>query len=362
MVLTKQMNIRIEAISCAVPENAETLDKYRSIFGDDTVDKFGKMTGVKERRITDKTQTTSDLAYEAACDLIAKNDINVDEIGILIFVSQTPDYFLPATACVLGSRLELSKDCVTFDMNLGCSGYVNGINVIASIMQSSNISKGLLLVGDTITKVVAPEDRASCMLFGDAGAATLLVKDENEEHGISGTFRTDGDRADAIIIPAGAFRNRDADAVMTEQSDGNMRSDYNLYMNGTDVFSFTISDVPALLNEYFVETGKSCDDYDSFVFHQANEYILKQAAKKTKLPMEKLPLSIHEFGNTSVASIPLTLCHTYGDTEVQEISAILYGFGVGLNWGLVDIKLNTAKIFPIIETNKCFEDGTEKVE
>ena len=351
-------NIKISGITCAVPTTKEILlEKYAPLFGKETVQKFSNMTGVVSRHIALKEQTASDLAYAAAKKLVEYKNIERSSIGILIFVTQTPDYRIPSTACVLHHRLGLSKDCVAFDINLGCSGYVYGLQTILSLMHSSNIKKGLLLVGDTSNKGIAPEDKSSCMLFGDAGAATLLEKSPGSPN-IHTAMRTDGNGYKAIIIPAGAYRNIDASKKMTLWGDGNFRSDYDLYMNGTDVFNFSISEAPKLINEFMIEENTSVDDYDMLILHQANEFILKQLMKRTKFPKEKTPISMDRYGNTSVTSIPLTLADKYGNHFDDGMKNILMcGFGVGLSWGVVSAKINTGDILPIIETNDYFTGG-----
>jgi 3-oxoacyl-[acyl-carrier-protein] synthase III len=300
MIRSKFENIKIAGIACAVPPTKDILiEKYAGIFGVEIVEKFTQMTGVVSRHYTSKYQTASDLAYEAGKHLLQQKSYDSEKIGALIFVTQTPDYFVPATACVMHKRLGLSKDCLTYDINLGCSGYIFGIQTIASLMSNSNIESALLLVGDTSTKTYAPEDRSSCMLFGEAGSATLLEKTSNAKP-IDTTFRTDGNGFKAIIIPAGAYRNVDASHERTLWADGNVRSDFDLFMNGTDVFNFTISEVPKLINEFMADTQTTSENYDSVIMHQANHFILKQVAKRCKIPMEKVPISLDRYGNTSV--------------------------------------------------------------
>lgn len=354
MLIANLDGVKIQSITCAVPYKVDNFDEYRLRFGDEAVDKFSSMTSVKSRRIASKKQTSSDLAFAAARHLLELEQINKDEIGACIFVTQTPDYRLPSSACVIAKRLGLPVDCLAFDVNLGCSGYVYGLNIAISLMKTNSISNMLLLVGDTSTKVISPEDRSACMLFGDSGSATLLVKDIDS--GMSGSYRTDGNRFKAIIIPAGAYRNLDASTEHTIWCDGNVRSDYDLYMNGTDVFTFTISEVPKLIEEFLRAKEKTIDDYNAFVLHQANYYILKQVAKKLKIPIEKMPVSMDRFGNTSVTSIPLTLCDAYaGRTGIVRV--LMCGFGVGLSWGVVDTIIESARVHPIFETDEYYDEG-----
>lgn len=357
MILTAHQNIRIAGIASSVPSHIDQIIQYKDHFGEDQVRQFIKMMGVKERRVAHEKQTASDLAYDAAKRLLAEKHLEPDEIGALIFVSQTPDYMMPSTACILSMRLGLSQDCIAFDVNLGCSGYVYGLNMLAALMQSSNIMKGLLLVGDSVTKKISPEDKSIYMLFGEAGAATLLTKEESKINLMTGAFRTDGNRFKAIIIPAGMMRNAAMPQERVTWGDGNIRSDYDLYMNGVDVFQFGISDVPEMMNEFMQASKTKAEDYDAFVFHQASMMILKQIAKKIKISMEKIPVSIDRYGNTSVATIPITLCHAFAGTAKKEMNMLLCGFGIGLSWGVAAARIQTSDIMPVAETDDYFKDG-----
>lgn len=351
-------NIKILGIATAVPKNKEIIsEKFNELFGADAVAQFSKTTGVIERRVSLEEQTSSDLAFIAAKKLIKEKNIDKEKIGICIYVTQTPDYRIPATACVLHKRLNLAKDCIVFDVNLGCSGYVYGIQIINSLLETTNCRYALLLVGDTSNKGIAPTDQSSIMLFGESGSATLLEKVESANE-IKTAYRTDGDGFKAIIIPAGAYRNRNASNEISIWGDGNKRSDYNLYMNGVDVFTFTISEVPALINEFVEINHIDKESFDCFAFHQANLYILKQLIKKAKLPKDKLHISMDRYGNTSVTSIPLTLCDKYGNVnESIERKIFSCGFGIGLSWGIATFTINQADILPIIETDDYYTEG-----
>lgn len=358
MIQSRFRNIKIVGISTAVPKNREVLnEKYNDIFGADAVAQFSKTTGVVERRVALEEQTSSDLAFVAAKKLLEEKNIHKEEIGVCIYVTQTPDYRIPATACVLHKRLHLPKDCIVFDVNLGCSGYVYGLQIINSLIQTTNCRYGLLLVGDTSNKGIAPEDKTSVMLFGDSGSATLLEKVEIAPEIIT-AYRTDGEGFKAIIIPSGAYRNRNASSERVKWADGSYRSDYDLYMNGVDVFTFTISEVPALINEFVAENQMDKDTFDCYAFHQANCYILKQLVKKGKIPKDKMHISMDRYGNTSVTSIPLTLCDKYGGESASEDRKVFScGFGIGLSWGIATFTVNQKDILPIIETEDFYTEG-----
>lgn len=364
MIQSHFNDIKIAGISTAVPKNREVLSEtYNTIFGEEMVANFSKTTGVFERHNTSPEQTSSDLAYAAAVNLLNQKNIDKDDIGVCIFVTQTPDYRIPATACVLHKRLELTKDCISFDVNLGCSGYVYGLQVVSSLMETSNCKYGLLLVGDTSNKRgmngagIGPKDTSAVMLFGEGGSATLLEKQE-ESPVIHTAFRTDGEGFKAIIVPAGSSRKPIASYERVMWADGNERSDYDLYMNGVDVFSFTITEVPKIINEFVEENKLDKDSFDCYAFHQANCFIFKQLIKRAKLPKDKLHISMDRYGNTSVTSIPLTICDKYGhENESVDRNIFSCGFGIGLSWGIVTFTVNQADILPIIETDEYYTEG-----
>ncbi|MCI8756827.1 MAG: ketoacyl-ACP synthase III [Oscillospiraceae bacterium] len=348
-------DISIEGVACAVPAQTVDTTEFYGQFGKDAVDSFIQMTGVKSTHRTPEEQTASDLCYVAARELIRGKGIDADTIGALVFISQTPDYRLPATAAVLHKRLGLQKNCMAFDVNLGCSGFVYGLNIVGSLMQTSNMQNALLLFGDTSIKTTSPEDKSSIMLFGEAGSATLLSRKAGKV--ITGDLKTDGSGFKAIIMPSGAYRNRNGSTQRIEWGEGIIRSDFEGYMNGTDVFSFTISEVPSQIKKFMEEQGTNPDSYDGLVMHQANLLILKQISKKTKFSMDKIPLSIDRYGNTSGTSIPLTLCDAYARTNGDPLHLLLSGFGIGLSWGVVDVIIDTENILPIIVTDEYYTEG-----
>ncbi len=347
-------NITISGISCAVPDNIIYNKDFYNKFGRDYVDSFIETTGVVSSFRSSEEQTASDLCFVAAEDVIKNKNIDRSSIGLVVFISQTPDYRLPATACVLHKRLGLEKKCLAFDVNLGCSGYVYGLSIVGAMMNSLNIENALLLNGDTCTKTNSPEDKSESMLFGDAGSATFLTKECGRE--IIGELMTDGSGFKDIIMPSGGYRNRNGSKERTEWGDGNIRSDYDGYINGTEVFIFSISQVPSLIKKFV--SNKNIKEYDYLVLHQANRMMFKQISRKTQIPMSKIPVTIDRYGNTSGASIPLTLCDIYGKDETKDKAKILMcGFGVGLSWGVAFSEININDINPIIYTKEYYTDG-----
>ncbi len=356
MPLFNYNNIRIAGMAAAVPKNIIATESFKERFGKEEVDKFMLMTGITQTRHTSEHQTASDLAYKAAKELIEKKKINQKEIGALIFGTTSPDYRRPASAFVIQKRLGLSTETAVFDINLGCSSLIYGLQVVSSLMNSSNINKALLLLGDTATKTTNPDDRASIMIVGDAGVAILVEKTENASP-ITSLVRSDGNGYRYLIVPGGGYRNLNASHEVKVCPDGNKRSLHNSFMQGTSVFTFTISDVPRLLKDYLELTKTTVEDYDAFAFHQANLYILKQIAKKVKIPFEKMVMSIDKYGNTSGASPIVSLCDVYANTGKKNLKVMLCNFGVGLSWGVTSIEINTDDILPIIEDDEIFEEG-----
>ena len=358
MAFFKFNNIRVAGIACAVPMNKVKTESYKSLFGDEEVVKFMAMTGVKESRRTSEFQTCSDLGYRAAKELLAKKGIAAEEIGALLFVSHSPDYRRPSTAFVLQYRLGIPKEAVCYDISLGCSSLVVGMQTVASIMNTSDIKKALVVVGDTAGKSVYPTDRSSAMLFGEAGAVMLLEKTSNVKDEICALVRSDGSGYRYMIIPGGGYRNLHASEEVVMCEDGNERTLMNSFIQGTSVFTFTIFDVPRLIKDFLTQTKTTPDDFDCFAFHQANLYILKQIAKKTKIDFERIPITLDRYGNTSGASAIVSLCDRYGkDDERKVIKVIACGFGIGISLGITAFEIDTDDILPIYEDNEIFEEG-----
>ena len=347
--------IGIAGIACAVPDNEVTVESFKSVFGDEIPAKFTAGTGIEAMYKALPDQTAGDLAYAAAENLFSHIDIDRNKIGALVLVTQSPDYRRPATACVLQHRLGLSMDCLAMDVGLGCSGFVYGLQTTMSLMEKSDIEYGLLLLGETASKLVDPLDKSIVMMYGDAGAAILLKKQDNAR--LTTLLRSDGGRFKSIVLPAGGFRDMYPSRERFMCNDGIERSLYDIYMEGTSVFSFSISDVPQAIHDFFDNTGTSPDDYDLFCFHQANQFIIKQISKKFKLPKEKVPLSLNRYGNTGGISIPLTLCSNFGESDLGVLKVLMAGFGIGLSWGISSTEIDMSRVFPVIKTKDWFVDG-----
>ncbi|RUT71916.1 ketoacyl-ACP synthase III [Flavobacterium cupreum] len=343
-------NIAIKGISCCVPKNLErNIDL--DILTEEEIQRFIDATGVEERRIATKEICTSDLCAEAAEKLIKDLNWQKDEIEILVFVSQTADYILPVSAAILQDRLGLSTNCIAFDVPLGCSGYVYGMSIIAGMMKATGLKKGLLLAGDTSSKLLSKSDKSTVPLFGDGGSATAFEFDENASD-LLFDLGTDGSGYKTIIVNDGGSRNRINSDSLTYHtiSPGIERNACQLILDGMDVFSFGISQAPKTVNKLIEKFEIDKEAIDHFVFHQANLMMNKMIVKKLKLPVEKVPYSLKEFGNTSSTTIPLTIVTALQDKlNNADQDLILCGFGVGLSWGTAKITLNNAVISDLIE-------------
>lgn len=347
--------IGIAGIACAVPDNEVTVESFSSVFGKEISEKFTAATGIKAMYKALPEQTAGDLAFAAAEELFRHIPVERNKIGALLFVTQSPDYRRPATACVLQHRLGLSMDCAAMDIGLGCSGFVYGLQTAMSMMERSDMEYVLLLMGETASKLVDPKDRSIVMMYGDAGAAILLERRRGEK--CATLMRTDGSRFKTIILPAGGFRDMNPSHERFVCNDGIERSLYDIYMDGTNVFSFSISDVPEAVKDFFDHTETTAEDYDLFVFHQANQFIIRQIAKKTHIPMDKVPVSLDRYGNSGGISIPLTMCDRYGGKPDGVKRTLTAGFGIGLSWGVSAMNIDTEKLFPVVRTDEWFRDG-----
>ena len=281
--------VGVTAMSAAVPRHIINNYKYTEYFPTDQVKEVVDKVGIYERRFADTYTCSSDLCYAAAEKLIADNGINKDEIDLLIFISQTPDYRMPATSCILQHRLGLSNTCIAFDITLGCSAFIYGLSVAYSMMENSNLRKALILDGETRSKVYSPKDRRSAFLFGDGGVAALVERDEKFGNSFF-SLNTDGSRADLIMIKGGGYRHPSSVGTLKEKvvdEYGNIRSDEQGYMNGGDVFNFVIREIPHDIKKMLEYANKTTDQMDYIVLHQANNFINSHIAKKMKLDVTK---------------------------------------------------------------------------
>lgn len=351
MAYMKFNGIGISAMAAAVPSHVIDNLKYTEHFPEDQVKEVVEKVGIYERRFADAQTCSSDLCFAAAQKLIIDNQINRDEIDLLVFISQTQDYRMPATSITLQHRLGLGNHCIAFDINLGCSAFIYGISVVYSMMQMGGIRKALVLDGETRSKVYSPKDRRSAFIFGDAGVAALVERSEKfGETTLS--LNSDGSRADLIMIKGGGYRHMSSTETLVERvvdEYGNIRSDEQGYMRGGDVFNFVIREIPRDIKKTMSEANVTNDDIDYFCFHQANNFINAYIAKKMKLDLDKIPHTIEKYGNTSSVSVPLTIVSELKGKLDGKKTLMLSAFGVGMTWATGIVSFVDTKISDIVE-------------
>jgi 3-oxoacyl-[acyl-carrier-protein] synthase-3 len=342
--------VTIAGMAATVPKTVEHTMDYTRI-SEKERKMLIKITGVEQKRLAGLEMTASDLCFNAADKLLDKLKWDRQEVTLLIFVTQSGDYFLPATSVILQDRLGLPKSCMAFDIGLGCSGFVYGLSVISSLMRTTGIRKALLLTGDVSSVICSVNDKSTWPLFGDAGTATALeLKDEAAPMHFN--VNSDGSKHQAIIVPHGRGRYLGTTESFKEEkiSEGIERSNLHIALNGIDVFNFSIKEVPLMLKEFLHNTQTTTNDYDFLVLHQANLLINETIRKKLGFESAKVPYSISKYGNTSSASIPLTIVSELGDKVSREpCSFLCAGFGVGLSWGAVSFKTNKIVTLPVLE-------------
>lgn len=352
MAILHFKDVGISAMAACVPHTVIDNYKYTKYFPEEDVRKVVDKVGIYERRFADAATCSSDLCFAAAEKLLQDNDVNRDEIDLLIFLSQTPDYRMPATSIILQERLKLRNSVIAFDINLGCSGFLYGLSVVYSFMQQQGLRKALFLDGETRSKVYSPKDRRSAFLFGDAGVAALIERDERFGDSYF-SLNSDGSRSDLIKIEGGGYRHPSSLETLKEKvvdEYGNIRSDEQGYMRGADVFNFVIVEIPKDIKRLLNFTNTDKGEIDYYVFHQANNFINSYIAKKLKLDVGKMPSTIHKYGNTSSVSIPLTIVSELqhalnGTNKLLMLSA----FGVGLSWGTAILRLADCRISDMVE-------------
>ncbi len=342
--------VGISGLAAAVPKTVINNLEYTRYFPAEDVKEVVEKIGIYERRFAGPDMCSSDLCFAAAEKLIHDMSITKDEIDLLVFVSQTPDYRMPATSVILQHRLGLSHSTIAFDLNLGCSGFIYGMSVIFSMMERSGLRKALLLDGETRSKVYSPKDRKTAFIFGDAGVAALIERDEKFGKSYF-SLNSDGSKENLIKMNAGGYRNPSTIETLKEKvvdEYGNIRSEEHGYMNGGDVFNFVIKEIPSDIKNIMVLSGIDQSVLDYFVFHQANDFINNYLMKKLKLDPTKVPSTIAKFGNTSSVSIPLTIVSELKGNLINK-KLLLSGFGVGMTWASSVIKMNDCFVSELVE-------------
>lgn len=320
---------RIAGVATCVPARVENNLADDLGFDPDEVRKVVQMAGVRERRVADPGVTSADLCFEAAEQLLQRLGWERESVTGLIFVTQSPDYFLPSTSCLVHQWLGLSDECAAFDVGLGCSGYPYGLYLAATMLRAGGHQRILMLHGETPSRFVAPDDQATRLLFSDAGSATAL---ELAPAAPAGHFclHTDGSGHAGLIIRGGAFRDR---------TPADPRELF-LRMDGAGIFNFTIKRVPPLIRAALELSGRSVEQVDAFLFHQSNRFIMKHLMKKCGLPEARVPMTIEDNGNCGGPSVAVTLTRTLAAARERSQTLMMLGYGVGLSWGAAVVELD----------------------
>lgn len=330
------MHAKITAIAYALPAGSLDNEQLAAEFADWTVDKIAAKTGIDQRWVAAPDECASDLGVQAARQLLTETGLAAADLDFVLFCTQSPDYFLPTTACLIQHRLGIPTSAGALDFNLGCSGFVYGLGLAKGLVESGQARNLLLITAETYSKFIHPADRSVRTLFGDAGAAALISTSADE--GAIGPFvyGTDGSGGVNLIVPAGGCRLplTAAAQVATADEQGNLRAPANLHMNGSEIFTFTLKAVPEAVSALLARTGDSIETIDLFVFHQANRFMLDHLRKKCRIPAEKFVLAYQHVGNTVSCTIPIALKEAERAGQLRPgMRVMLVGFGVGYSWG-----------------------------
>lgn len=332
------MKAFIKAISYYLPEKVLTNDELVKEFPEWSVDKIASKVGINQRHVVTEDETSADLATKAAEKLFAENNVDKDTIDFILFCTQSPDYFLPTSACVIQNRLGLQTSCGALDFNLGCSGYVYGLSLAKGLIFAGIAKNVLLLTGETYSKFIHPKDKGNRTIFGDAGSASLISTEGFAEIGHF-ELGTDGKGANNLMVKSGGMRYWEATNDMTFDENGNPISSDHLYMNGAEIFNFTIEAVPQLVRNTLIKNNLELSDIHLCAFHQANKYMLNFLRKKLKIEEEKFYYYMSEVGNTVSSTIPIVLTEAKKEERLKG-NVLLAGFGVGYSWGGCVLKID----------------------
>lgn len=331
------MNAFIKAISYYTPNQILSNEDLVREFPEWTVEKVASKVGIHQRHIAPAEETAGDMAMKVAEKLFSEHKIDRNDVDFLLLCTQSPDYFLPSTACILQDRLGLRQDIGAFDFNLGCSGFVYGLSVAKGLIAAGIAKNVLLLTSETYTKYLHPKDKGNRTIFGDAASATLVSTSGVAEIG-DFLLGTDGAGYEQLIVKSGASRNPHTLNDVQFDENSNPTSSDHLFMNGPDIFTFTIERVPIMVRDLLEKSGLSKDEINLFIPHQANLYILEFLRKKMKIEKDKYYINLANFGNTVSSTIPIALYEANKEGLLQG-NILLAGFGVGLSWGGTILKI-----------------------
>lgn len=323
----------IKDIAYYLPETIVTNEDIVQEFPEWSVEKIASKVGVNQRHVAAVNETSADLAYFAAESLFKQGKVNKDEVDYVLFCTQSPDYFLPTSACILQHKLGLRRNIGALDFNLGCSGYVYGLSMAKGLIVGGIAKNVLLLTGETYNKYLHPKDKGNRTIFGDAGTATIISTSGMAEIG-NFSLGTDGSGAENLIIKTGGLRCPQKKDDLNFDENGNPLSSDYLFMNGSEIFTFTLDNVPPLINDTLEHNGLKKEEIGLFVFHQANKYLLNFLRKKIKIEQEHFYYCLTEYGNTVSNTIPIALRNAIDECSIKEkMKVLIAGFGVGYSWG-----------------------------
>ena len=333
------MSAYIQAISYYLPDLILDNNELNYIFPEWSSDKISNKTGIYQRRIAAKDEFTSDMAFKATEKLFEEYDIDRNQIDFVLLCTQSPDYFLPTTACILQDRLNIPTTAGALDFNLGCSGYVYGLSLAKGLIAAKIARNILLITSETYSKYINERDKGNRTLFGDGAAATLITSEAGLCEIGEFVLGTNGAGAQNLIVKNGGARNRNLTGKDIEGEEGYLRNDDHLYMNGTEIFKFTAGAVPSMIESILSKSNLNIDDIDLFVFHQANQFMLNFIRKKIGIPEDKFVLFLRDCGNTVSSTIPIALKESIVSGKIKKTNTVLLaGFGVGYSWGSTIIK------------------------
>lgn len=322
-------NLQLSGVAACVPKTKVTMAEFYEKFGKNEVDRICLSTGIKSIRLASENQNTSDMCLRASQELLNNLSVDRKNIDAVIFISQTPDYVMPATSCILQNKLNLKNSVLAFDINYGCSGYVYGLLQAGLLINSGACNKVLVCVGDTISRYLAPEDHKLRLVMGDGASASIIEKGYDTW---SFDIRTDGSGYKSLIIP----RKVEAKPYLS--------------MDGASIMEFALREVPKVVESVMLQQNKTLDDISALVLHQANSFILQYLRKKIGASIGIVPIEVEKYGNTGSASIPITMCEHYAGKNVDLMhSSVMVGFGVGLSWGAVLLSLSNTLFTEVYE-------------
>ena len=324
-------------IASYLPNKVYTNLDLEKDFPEWTATKIEEKVGIRQRHIASENETALDMAFEAA--KLVFHNFDKEKIDFLLLCTQSPDYFLPTSACVLQEKLGLRKNIGALDFNLGCSGFIYGLVMAKSFIKTGVASNVLLITSETYSKHIHPDDRANRSIFGDGAAATIIEKEDADKI-LEFEIGTDGSGMNNLIVHNGAMRHSyDEQKSGVIDDGGNFYCANNLYMNGPEIFNFTIQSIPSVVQNVLAKNNLNLDQIDYFIFHQANKFMLEYLRKKIKIPQEKFYNNILDTGNTVSATIPIALKESLEKNLIHPGNKImLVGFGVGYSWGAAIIK------------------------